>query len=129
MPDNDASDFLSHQVKPIEEVLGLRAHTQLEVADGVAPVREEGRLLIHLVSVGPQHLEEPPFRLGGKGLDKAKAHARWDILLIRSGKGQDTPDTGPSCLEIPQPINSQNMQKMAVTDHRRLAFQVVRDDS
>ena len=63
VPDSYSGSFLSHQMKPIEEVLGLWAEVQLEVAHRVPAVGEKGELLIHLEALGFQDLEQAAFGL------------------------------------------------------------------
>jgi hypothetical protein len=46
-------------------------------------------LLVPFMSLGLQHLKETSFRFCIQSLDKLKALARGDILLILSAKGQD----------------------------------------
>ena len=53
-------------------------------------IREKGELLIHLEPLGLQDLEQAAFGLRVKGLDKAKALTRGDILLVLPCEGQDT---------------------------------------
>ena len=48
MSDSDTNSFLSHEVKPIEEVLSLGIEVQLQLAHRIAAVREECHSLIHL---------------------------------------------------------------------------------
>ena len=48
MPDNDASDFLSHEMKPVQYMRGLGAHLQLKFPQLVVAIREKGDWLIHL---------------------------------------------------------------------------------
>jgi hypothetical protein len=62
VPDNDSGSLLSHEVKPVEEVLGVRVQVELEVAHGLTTIGEKGDLLVELVPLRLEHLEQPPFR-------------------------------------------------------------------
>ena len=72
-------------MKPVEQVLGLRVQVQLEVAHRVAAVGEKRELLVHLMALRLEHLEQAAFGLLVQGLDKPKALAGREILLIRLG--------------------------------------------
>ena len=82
MPDNDTSGFLSHYMKPIEEVFGLGVEIQLQLAHRIATIGEKGHMLIHLHALGFEHLEHTPFRLGIVAVNKGKA--------FRCALGRDT---------------------------------------
>ena len=73
MSDNYSSDFLSHHMKPIEQVIGFRAQIELDIPYSVATIREKLDLLIRLHPLGLQDLEQAAFGLRVKGLHKAKA--------------------------------------------------------
>jgi hypothetical protein len=51
MPDNDSSSFLSRQVKPVEEMLGVGVQIELELPHGVAAIGGKGDLLVQLVAL------------------------------------------------------------------------------
>jgi hypothetical protein len=77
------------QMKPVQQVLGLRVQVQLEVPHRVAPIGQERDLLIHLMPLRLQDLEQAPFRLYIQGRHKAKALAGWDILLVLASEDED----------------------------------------
>jgi hypothetical protein len=72
MPDNDSSGFLSHDMKPIQQVFGLGIEIQLQLTHRIAAVRKKGYLLIHLHALGFEHLKHTPLRLGIVAMDKGK---------------------------------------------------------
>jgi hypothetical protein len=74
----------------IQQMLCLGTEIQLEVAHGLATVREEGELLIHLEPLGLEYLEEAPFGLLINALDNAKALTRGDFLLVVPCEGENT---------------------------------------
>jgi hypothetical protein len=90
MPDNDTSDFLSHDMKPVQQMLGFRAEVPLEIPHGVSAMREKGELLIHLEPLGLPELEQAALGLRVNGLDKAKAPTRRDIFFVLLCEGEDT---------------------------------------
>ena len=48
MPNNDINSFLSHEVKPIDEVRTGRMEVRLEIAHRVPTIREKQHRLIFL---------------------------------------------------------------------------------
>ncbi len=58
MPDNDSGDFLSHDMKPVEDVLSLRVEVRRDLTDGVSAIGEERDLLVGLHALGGQQLDE-----------------------------------------------------------------------
>ena len=64
MPDNYLGDFLSHEVKPVQDMRGLGAHLQLKFPQCVVAIREKGDLLVHLQALRLQHLIQTSLRLG-----------------------------------------------------------------
>jgi len=70
---------LAHQreahrnVEPIQDVLCLRTHAHLEIADGVTAVRQKDDVLIHLKALRREQLMESPLGLGIEAADKAEA--------------------------------------------------------
>ncbi len=70
---------LTHQrephgdVEPIQDVLRLRTHAHLEVANGVAAVGEKNQLLIHLEALRREHVIKAPLGLRIEAADKAEA--------------------------------------------------------
>jgi hypothetical protein len=63
------------EVKPIQEVFGLRVEVELEVARRITAIRQKRDLLIELVTLRLEHFEEPTFGLLVIGLDEGKAFA------------------------------------------------------
>jgi hypothetical protein len=72
MPDNDARDFLSHDMKPVQQMLGVGVQIELKLAHGVPAIGENGDLLVQLMPLRLEHFEEPTFRFLVKGLHERK---------------------------------------------------------
>jgi hypothetical protein len=51
VPDSYSGSFLSHQVKPIEEVLGVRVEIELKITYRVPTIGEKRDLLVHLMAL------------------------------------------------------------------------------
>ena len=75
MPDNDASGFLSHNMEPIKKVLRVRVQVELELAHGVAAVRENVICWLSWCPWRFQDLKQAPLRFPVKGLHEGKALA------------------------------------------------------
>src|SRR5712691_7926306 len=91
MPDNYLGDFLSHHMKPIEQMLGLRIEVELEVAYGITAIGQKRDLLVQLVALGLEHLEEAAFGFLVIGLDESKTLAGdWRFDLFPSVKREET---------------------------------------
>jgi hypothetical protein len=73
MPDSYSGSFLSHEVKPVQQMLRLGIEVELEVAHCIPAVGQEGHLLVHLHTLRLQEVEQPAFGLRVVALDKAKA--------------------------------------------------------
>src|SRR5262245_43582254 len=69
-------------------MLGLWAHVELEVTDGVTAVGEEGNLLVQLHPLRLQDLKQAPFRFGVQRLHKAKALARRGLVVLIACEGK-----------------------------------------
>jgi len=59
-------------MEPIEQMLGLGIEIQLQLAHRIAAVGEKGHLLIHLHTLGSEHLKHAPLGLGVIAVDKGK---------------------------------------------------------
>jgi hypothetical protein len=91
MPDNDASDFLSHYMEPIEQVLCVGVQIELELAHGVPTIGEKGDLLVELMALRLEHFEQATFWFLVVGLDKGKAFTGDSLFgLLAPCKGQQT---------------------------------------
>jgi hypothetical protein len=60
---------------PVKDLLGFRAHIELEVTDCVAAVRQKCHLLVHLHALRLQDLKQAPSLFGVERLHKVKALA------------------------------------------------------
>ena len=71
-------------------MLGLGIEVELEIADRIAAIREEGDLLIQLMALRFEDLEEPAFGFLVIGLDESKTFAGDGLLgLFPTVKGQE----------------------------------------
>ena len=82
MPDNYSGDFLSHEMKPVQDMRGLWAHLQLEFPKRVVAIGEKGDLLVHLYVLRLQHLIQTSLGLCVQRLHKPKALERGRPVLF-----------------------------------------------
>jgi hypothetical protein len=75
VPDSYSGSFLSHNMEPVEQVLGLRAEVELEIPDCLAPIGEKLDLLVHLEALGLEEFEEAALRFLIISLYKGEACA------------------------------------------------------
>ena len=74
---------------PIEEMLRVGIKGELEVAYGIAAIRQKCDLLVELVALGLEHLEQPAFGFLVIRLDEGKTLAAdWLLDLFSAVKGQ-----------------------------------------
>src|SRR5260221_7409759 len=82
----DALGHLTHHrqphrdVEPVQKMLGLRVQVHLEIADRIAPTKQEPNRLVHLHPLRFKHLEQTAFRLGVVAIHKSKALRRSALL-------------------------------------------------
>src|SRR5215510_7043035 len=89
MLDNYLGDFLSHEVKPVEQVLCFGTEVELHIANGVTPIGEKLNLLVHLEALGLKQLEQPVLWLLVVRLDKGKALAGRGGVVFAASERQD----------------------------------------
>ena len=77
-------------MEPIQNILGVGMEIELEVPHGILPVRQKGKLLIHLYALGLEDLEQLALRIGIVALHKREAFAGWPIVLLIMGDSQHT---------------------------------------
>ena len=75
MLDDYLGDFLSHEVKPVEQMVGFRAQVELEIPDRVAPIGEKLDLLVHLETLRLEEFEEAALGFLIIGLYEGKTFA------------------------------------------------------
>ena len=73
-------------VVPVEDMLGLWAHVELEITDRVAAIGEKRDLLVQLHPLGLEHRIEPTFGLLIQRLHEPKALARGEIVVLITSK-------------------------------------------
>src|SRR4030095_5788245 len=78
------------EMKPVQNVLSFLTHIELQIADGVAAVREKRNLLVQLEPLRLQDLVQPAFRFGVHSLHKAKAFAGGGLLVLIAYEGERT---------------------------------------
>jgi hypothetical protein len=86
--DNYLGDFLSHHVKPVQEVCGHRTHLQLELPERVVAIREKRDLLVHQQTLRLQHLIQTSLGFGLQRLHKPKALMRRGLGIFILAKAQ-----------------------------------------
>src|SRR5438309_7243042 len=78
------------EMKPVQNMRGLRAHLELEFPQRVVAIREKGKVLIHLQTLRVQHLIQASFRLRIQRLHKTKAFAGGCLVCFLLSKTQRT---------------------------------------
>jgi hypothetical protein len=104
LPDNDLRDFLSHHMKPIEQMVGFGTEIQREIAHGVGAVRQKGDRLIHREALRRQQLKESAFRVLIIAMHEPHAAGWtrcWDTLVLNDLEAACLPLGCGPCIDIP----------------------------